>query len=204
MDRIIGFVQMTRLAKSVVGTVLLAAASGSIVYGVAALLFLLFSFAFNDWVDAPKDAVGHPHRAIPSGKLTRNEAFGIWLTLFVFGIAWAALFLQEYLLSFAVIYLFSVAYSFHLKPFVPVLATPVWSAAIAILFVQPFTQNILFFLAAGALMYSYELMLDYRDRRADKEFCATPTAANLLGAHTPAVSGVFVITSIALFGIAFF
>src|SRR3989344_5316957 len=195
---IAGVIQTTRLFKCVIGAVLLAVGSGSATYGVSALLFLTFSFAFNDWVDAPKDSVGHPDRAIPSGKITRGQAGYLWLGLLVSGLVCLELFLSEYLVSFAVMYLLSISYSFFLKPNVPLLATPVWSLAVAILFVQPFTLEPLAFIAFASCMYGYELLLDYR-KDADRQFCKTPTLANLLGTRTSVVAGLFFVIGGILF-----
>lgn len=189
MKIISGFIQTTRFIKSLGIGLLLYFFSSSIYYGVAVLLFLLFSFAFNDWVDAPKDSIGHPNRAIPSGKITRQLALYFSTGVLIAGLAWSFIFLEEYALSFTVLYFLSITYSFFLKPNAPILATPIWSSAIAILFVQPFTKNISTYVAVGILVYSYELLLDYRDRKADKEFCKTPTLANVLGKYTFAVSG---------------
>ncbi len=193
-----GFIQTTRFIKSLGVGLLLSFFSSSIYYGMGALLFLLFSFAFNDWVDAPKDSIGHANRAIPSGKITRQQAFYISAGLLIVGVGWSTLFLGEHVLAFAVIYLFSIFYSFFLKPNIPILATPVWSSAIAILFIQPFTQDSLMYIAVASLVYSYELLLDYRDRQADREFCKTPTLANVLGKHTFMVSGLSFFIGIAL------
>ncbi|MDZ4226044.1 MAG: hypothetical protein U1C66_00965, partial [Patescibacteria group bacterium] len=65
---VFGLLQTTRSLKSFFVALLLGALSGSIFYGVETFLFLSFSFVFNDWVDADKDIIGHPNRAIPSGK----------------------------------------------------------------------------------------------------------------------------------------
>ena len=183
-----GFIQTTRLIKAFAVGTILAAASGSILYGIGVLFFLTFSFTFNDWVDAPKDNVGHPNRAIPSGKITRPQAFYISLALLLIGVGWSILFLPAFSPMFAFIYLLSILYSFFLKPNIPILATPVWSLAIAILFVQPFSGNITMYLAVASFVFAYEMLLDYRDRKADKEFCATPTLANILGKYTLIIS----------------
>ncbi len=189
-----GFLQTTRFTKSFGVALALSLLSGSIWYGIGALLFLLFSFAFNDWVDSPKDVVGHPHRAIPSGKITRTQSGFIFSALFITGVSYSILLLDQYLIGFMCIYVLSVLYSFILKPYLPVLATPVWSASIAILFVQPFTNQLTVYFAIASIVYGYEMLLDYRDRDSDKQFCKTPTLANILG------KGTYVVFTLAFLG----
>jgi len=198
VKKISGLIQTTRFTRSFVVGLIMYIASGSIYYGIGTLLFLSFSFAFNDWADALKDNIGHPNRAIPSGKLTRKQTLYISVGLLIMGVCWSALFLKEYTLVFTVIYLFSILYSFFLKPNVPILATVVWSSAIAILFLWPFTKNLAVYAAVIILVYAYELFLDYRDRKVDKEFCKTPTLANILGKYTPTVSGLLFLSAVGL------
>ena len=184
MKMIIGLVETTRLFKAFfVGTILVLG-SGSIEYGIGTLFFLMFSFVFNDWVDALKDSLGHPERAIPSGKITRRQALYFSAVLFVVGLGYAQFFLSEFFTMFVVIYGLSMVYSFLLKPSIPILATPVWSSAVAILLVQPFTKNTSVYVAVTLLVFAYEILLDYRDRVSDKVFCKTPTIANILGKNT--------------------
>ncbi len=52
---------------------------------VAVTLVAMGSFALNDFYDAVKDRVNAPHRAIPSGRLRRREAFAIGLGAIVAG-----------------------------------------------------------------------------------------------------------------------
>jgi len=198
MKILFGLVQTTRFLKSLAVGALLALATGSMHYGICATLFLMFSFAFNDWVDFPKDKFGHPNRAIPSGKLTLNQASYIWTALLVIGVGWVIGFLSEYVLGFAIIYAFSIIYSYVLKPNIPTLATPIWSSTLAILFLQSLSANLTIYVAVTIIVYAYELLLDYRDRESDKEFCKTPTLANILSKHSRAVSGAFFLVGIAL------
>jgi 4-hydroxybenzoate polyprenyltransferase len=184
MTKIYGFLQTTRFLKSFFVAVAFTLLSISILYGIAAFFFLTFSFVFNDWVDVKKDTVGHPHRAIPSGKITRGEALIIATILLISGLVWVTIFQDHYLPGFLSIYIFSIIYSLILKPNLPIIATPVWSLAIAILFVQPFTDNLQAYIGVFSIVYGYEMLLDYRDRYADKQFIKTPTLANLLGGWT--------------------
>lgn len=198
MRAIFGFIQTTRFVKSAAAGLFLGFVSGSIYYGVGALLFLLFSFVFNDWVDAPKDHVGHPNRAVPSGKLTQRQALYISVVLLIIGAVWVSFFLQKYLFGFLIIYSFSIIYSLVLKPNIPILATPVWSVTIAILFLQSLSANFVAYIAITAIVYAYELFLDYRDRESDILFCKTPTLANILGKTTFVISGFFLLIGTAL------
>ncbi len=198
MKIILGFFQTTRFIKSIVVAIFLTLALTDIHYGIGVLIFLMFSFSFNDWVDAHKDAIGHPNRAIPSGKLTSRQAFGMSSGLFIVGLGWTVFYLSEYAVGFYAVYFFSVLYSYVLKPDIPVLATPVWSLTIAILFIQPFSFNLVFYLATALIVYSYELLLDYRDRESDKKFCKTRTLASILGKNTFVVSGVCLTIGILL------
>ena len=141
MKQVLGFIQTTRLIKSLAVGLLLTIVSSSVHYGLGALIFLAFSFVFNDWVDAPKDKISHPCRAIPSKKITHRQAFYIAIVLLILGSGWTIIFLKEYIFGFLIVYSFSVIYSLILKPNIPVLATPVWSVTIAILFLQSFTTE---------------------------------------------------------------
>ena len=171
MKALHGFLQTTRFFKSLGVAALLGLVSGSWTYGMGTLLFLTFSFAFNDWTDASKDILGHPHRAIPSGKLTNRQSFYISLSLLSVGFFWSFQFLYEHFLGFSIIYLLSTIYSFILKINIPIVATPVWATAIAILFLQPFSNDLVTYIAVALVVYAYELLLDYRDSEADKKFC---------------------------------
>ena len=51
----------------------------------------------------------------------------------------------------------------------------------------------------ASCMYGYELLLDYRDKDADRQFCKTPTLANLLGTRTSVVAGLFFVIGGILF-----
>jgi len=199
MKTIYGFLQTTRYMKSLIVGLFLFLISGSLYYGVGALFFLMFSFVFNDWVDAVKDMVGHSNRAIPSGKLTRRQTFYISIVLLIMGVGWVILFLNKYILGFAIIYSFSIIYSLLLKPNIPILATPIWSLTIAILFLQSFSQNPTIYFAVTIIIYAYELLLDYRDREADKKFCRTSTLANILGKNSYIVSVALFFVGIILF-----
>lgn len=198
MIKISGFIQTTRFLKSLLVALILSFFSGSLLYGVSVLFFLTFSFVFNDWVDVSKDAVGHPHRAIPSGKITRTQAFVLAVVLLITGLILAFAFLDQYLLGLLTIYFLSVFYSLVLKPNLPILATPVWSTAIAILFVQPFTDDLHVYIATAIIVYGYEMLLDYRDIEADKQFSRTPTLANLLGKGSFFVAVAALLTGIGI------
>jgi 4-hydroxybenzoate polyprenyltransferase len=199
MKMIIGLTQSARLKRSLGVGIVIGILSNSLAYGIGGSIFLMFSFVFNDWVDADKDAIGHPHRAIPSGKITRKQAL-YFAALFLaggFGQAWY--FLPQFFTAFIAMYTLSVVYSFLLKPNVPIIATPVWSLAIAILFVRPFSEDMWVYGAVTAIVYAYEILLDYRDRVSDKEFCKTPTLANILGKNTIILAGlIFLASSIFL------
>jgi 4-hydroxybenzoate polyprenyltransferase len=195
MKMIIGLAESARLKRSLGVGIILGILSSSLEYGIGTTLFLMFSFLFNDWVDADKDALGHPDRAIPSGKITRNQAFLFSAFFLLIGIVQAALFLPQFLIAFVVSYALSIIYSYALKPNVPILATPFWSLAVAVIFVSPFSSDPLAYFFVTAIIFAYEILLDYRDRVADKEFCKTPTLANLLGKNTIILAGVIFFAS---------
>lgn len=179
-----GLLQTTRFYKSFGVAVILSFLTSSIWYGIGALVFLLFSFAFNDWVDASKDTVGHPHRAIPSQKITKTQSLFFSILLLVFGVTYSFYFLHQYSIGFITIYSLSILYSLIIKPVLPIFATPIWSSAVAILFVQPLTDSLIPYIGTACVVYGYELLLDYRDRESDKQFCKTQTLANVLQEKT--------------------
>lgn len=175
-----GFIQTTRLYKSVLVSLLLGIFTHSISYGFMSILFLMFSFSFNDFIDATKDTLGHPQRAIPSGKITRETCLYIAIILLLSAIFILSL-NNSFLYGFLFIFFSSIIYSSVLKPYVAPTATVVWSMTISILFVQPFSTDILLFIAVGLIIYGYELLLDYRDIISDSLFCKRPTTAIVLG-----------------------
>ncbi|OGG63711.1 hypothetical protein A3D66_00075 [Candidatus Kaiserbacteria bacterium RIFCSPHIGHO2_02_FULL_50_9] len=120
------------------------------------------------------------------------------MALFTIGVSWSIFFLSDYIRGFSIIYFFSILYSWILKPNIPIFATPLWSWAIAILFLQPFSADLSAYLGVAIIVYAYELLLDYRDRKADKEFCKTPTLSNILGKSTQIIAGTLFLSGIAL------
>lgn len=183
-----GIIQTTRFYKSAIFCFLLYIISQSLLYSSGGLLFLLYSYAFNDWIDAEKDAVGHPDRAIPSGKITPRQSIYVFTSLLLAGIGWSILLVSDYTFGFASIYVLSTLYSLFFKPYVPLLATVLWCSSISILVLQTVSQDLNDYIAVVLLMYSYEAILDYRDKDADKQFCKTPTIANLFGKYTLVIS----------------
>ncbi len=185
-----GILQTTRFYKSVFFCVLLLIVSESLTYTAGGLFFLLYSFAFNDWTDAEKDIQGHPERAIPSGKITQTQGLYISLILLIIGVGIFVAFSSEFIIGIASMYVLSTAYSLFFKPYIPVFATILWCTSISILLLQTISQDITDYIAVILLMYSYEIMLDFRDKDTDKLFCKTPTIANLFGKYSLLISFV--------------
>lgn len=194
-----GLIQSARLYRVLGVGLVLALLLRSVEYSTGAVLFLAFSFLFNDWRDAEKDAVGHPTRAIPSGKITRRQALYSAGILLIAGLFHVKVFLDEFLEGFILIYVLSIIYSYFLKPNIPILGTPVWSLAVAILFVQPFTNDPRVYILVTLMVFSYETILDYRDRVSDKVFCKTPTLVNLLGKYSIFLAALIFCSSLVYF-----
>lgn len=178
---IVGTFQTTRFFKSLFVSILFLFATNSLMYSLGVLLFLTFSFAFNDFVDANKDSIGHPERAIPSGKISRRNVLALSIILFILGILIAVK--TDFLIGFLIAFSFSLIYSSLLKPYIPILATFIWSLSVAIVFIQPFSREFLDFLGFMLVVYAYETLLDYRDIFADNQFCKTPTLAAIAGRY---------------------
>ncbi len=194
--KILGAFQTTRFIKSAAVGVVFVFLANSIYYGFITFLFLSFSFVFNDWTDSEKDALGHPNRAIPSGKITRKDAGVIAAFLVALRLLLTYLFQREYLEGFLLAYTLSITYSFWLKPNIPIIATPVWSSAVSIVFLLPFTQSIYAYMSLAGIVFGYELLLDYRDRDTDKKFMKTPTSANVLGKFTFVLAGGLILSGV--------
>jgi 4-hydroxybenzoate polyprenyltransferase len=189
-----GVLQTTRFYKSLFVSSILFIATDSVEYGVCVFLLLTFSFAFNDYIDTSKDSVGHPHRAIPSGKISRLQGLVLSIILLILGLSVA--FGTEFSFGFTLTFLGSILYSLLLKPYIPLAATFVWSATVAIAFVQPFSNEFFDYFGVMLMIYAYETVLDFRDVIADNLFCKTPTLAALTGQYSILLSIVIGIAGI--------
>ena len=84
-NSIIGFINTTRLYRAISVGVLLYFYTPLVTYSLASIIFLCFSFAFNDYVDHEKDKIAHPDRALPSGLVSRNQSLLLSLFLLIVG-----------------------------------------------------------------------------------------------------------------------
>jgi len=133
---------------------------------VEIFLFLLFSYIWNDYIDADMDVLGHPKRPIPSGRLSESFARNFSVSLFFLGFCLDSMMTLPYVLS--------GIYS-PIKKRYPKFATSFWvlSVTLVVTFkthIGGFTP-ILFFI----LLYLHELYLDFRDKDIDHMFSVQGT-----------------------------
>lgn len=99
--------------------------------GISAALILAAGNAVNDYFDAAADAVAHPERPIPSGKVSRNMALMMSATLFAAGLIIAAVLSWNHLIMAAIVVVLLIAYSAKLSG-LPLLGNIIISAASAL------------------------------------------------------------------------
>ncbi len=152
---------------------------------LAVMLAVAASFAFNDWTDAAEDRIGHPERAIPSGRLSQAGALGAALGLAVLAVV-AAWRLGPAPLSLVIVNLLvSALYSLHLKG-----TLLLGNAAIAylnatILMIGGMAASafapVMWPIAALVFLFTLvqEVLFSIRDRAADAQAGVRTTAVRL-------------------------
>lgn len=165
-------------------------------YALSLLFFLLFSYIFNDFVDAEKDKLGHPERPIPSGRLERNFAGKVSVILLLLAMIIPAVQTSQYLITFLGALLLSVLYSAVIKPSYPALATIFWATAVSLATVSGLNLGWIFTAGFTFIVYGYEILLDVRDVDSDSKYYTKPTIAVILNRHS-----IFVSSTLLLLGV---
>jgi len=172
----------SRLPSSMVFGLVCGMLASSATFGVSIALAMAFSFIMNDLVDflTGKDLVGHPDRALPSGRTTVAAALlctiGLALAFFLLN----ALSYETYSSPIAY-FLGAVAYNLLLKEKYPVIATPFCALLFALVLSQAASFGFWEGLAVWFAVLAREFVLDYRDADADFEFNERRNIAHLLG-----------------------
>lgn len=162
------------------------------------LLFLLFSFAFNDLVDRKMDKDGHPERPLPSGRLNATEATLISAGLLAAGLGFTYWWAYDLFNIFAYTCGLSALYSCMLKRHVPLIATPIWALDVAAITCMPGGRGLLTSVPFFLFLYAHEVLLDMRDEPADRVHCSTPSIATVLGKNC----WVYLVVLLTLYGMA--
>lgn len=174
----------TRLLGSTGASLLIWFMSRDGVYALIALVFSLFSYLFNDLCDREKDRLAHPKRPLPAGILSARAAAISSFVLFGGGIVTTLALRPELFPFFSILFPASALYSVALKKWLPALATPWWCLLGTSLLLMPIQPGLWQFSGVFCFFFARELLLDFRDRKADRYFCETPTLPLLLGHHT--------------------
>lgn len=173
--------ELMRFGRSVVTALIVLPVTWRLDHYVIFILFLLFSFAFNDWVDADMDKDGHSNRPIPSGRVSEVEAALLSLGLLVSGVYFSVIYAPDLTKLFVCACIASGVYSWPLKRHVPLLATPVWTLCVTFMVLTPTTVSMLGWMLFFLVLYTHEVLLDMRDEKSDRIHCTTPSIATLLG-----------------------
>ena len=173
--------ELIRFKRSVMSACLVLPLSWRFDHYLVFLFFLLFSFAWNDYVDRRMDKDGHPERPLPSGRLSPIEAWVISVGLLGLGFAVCLLWAVDLTELFAYSCLVSALYSWVLKRHVPLIATPIWSLCVTYMVLLPTDMTMVGWTIFFCILYAHEILLDMRDDVADTIHCATPSIATLLG-----------------------
>lgn len=179
--KIYSSLELMRFGRSVVTALIVLPVTWRLDHYIIFALFLLFSFAFNDWVDAEMDKDGHPNRPIPSGRLNKIEAAFLSVGLLVFGIYFSATYAPDLTELFPYACITSAIYSWILKRHMPLIATPIWAACVTFMVLTPTTISTLSWFLFFLVLYTHEVLLDIRDEKSDRVHCTTPSIATLLG-----------------------
>ena len=179
-----GILCSSRTFGSLIAGIIVTILARDLGYGFISTVFFLFSYIFNDLCDWEKDRVAHPERPIASGLLPRRVASVVAIVLFVGGIGLAWLLVRPMVVFFTLLYPASALYSAVLKRTIPAVATPWWCLLGASIFLLPIRPTAWQFISVFSFFLGRELLLDFRDRRADSQFCLTRSLPILLERHT--------------------
>lgn len=194
----IALMESSRFLKSLGFSSLILLIGGSWQLALAVLTFLLFSYLFNDVVDADMDQLAHPERAIPSGRLTLTTA-----TITALALAFTTI----YLLPIAVWCLIaSAVYSWPLKRYYPLVATWFWVSSVVGMVALTTEANSYILLIFFVGLTWHEMLLDLRDQKTDQVFAKTQTWATFAEGKMVAAFGILylVLVSFYLDGFALF
>jgi len=171
--------QSARVVPAVASGILLFWVSTELLYAISFTIFLMLSFLINDVFDflTGKDAICHPNRPLPSGRL--SIGFALSMTVLVTLSLLASTLGQNTFQSLSILLAAGASffYSFAAKRLFPAVGTVIWVLAVAISFLGAFGQfqeahvYVLFFLT----FYAREILLDIRDLDADKVLAKGPT-----------------------------
>jgi len=175
--------ELMRFGRSVLSACLVLPLSWRFDHFLIFLCFLLFSFAWNDYVDRHMDTDGHPERPLPSGRIAPIEACLLSGMLFAVGLVICLTWATDLTKLFTYGCLVSALYSWVLKRHIPLIATPVCSLCMVCMMLYPTDVTVVVWIFLFIAHYIHEILLDMRDDTADAIHCTTPSITTLLGEH---------------------
>jgi 4-hydroxybenzoate polyprenyltransferase len=179
--KVANLLELMRFGRSIVTALIVLPITWSLSHYVIFVCFLLFSFAFNDWVDAEMDRDGHPNRPIPSGRVGASEAAVVSFALGASGVYFSINYFPELIKLFAYACVTSMVYSWIVKRHLPLVATPIWTLCVTFMVLTPATVSTVSWMLFFVVLYTHEVLLDMRDEKSDRIHCTTPSIATLLG-----------------------
>lgn len=193
--KISSLLELMRFGRSVITALIVLPLSGRLDHYLVVLFIMLFSFTFNDWVDANMDKDGHPSRPIPSGRISEVEAALVSFGALGSGIYFSTTYAPDLTKLFAYACIISGVYSWLLKRHLPLVATPIWTLCVTFIVLTPATISTLGWVLFFLVLYTHEVLLDMRDEKSDSIHCSTPSIATFLGQNCWwYVIGLFAIT----------
>ncbi len=181
LSKLSGSLELMRFGRSIIGALIVFPLTWRIDHYVVFLFFLLFSYAWNDFVDQDMDQDGHPNRPIPSGRISSTEALLLSLVLLSVGGFYSAVKMPDMLQIYGLFCFLSAIYSWPLKRHLPLIATPVWTISVVSMALWPSDITVVGWLIFFVALYTHEFLLDVRDMESDRTHCTTPSLAVILG-----------------------
>ncbi|MCL1898095.1 MAG: UbiA family prenyltransferase, partial [Micrococcales bacterium] len=171
----------------------------------AAVLFFLSTgaFALNDYFDVDNDKISKPHRAIPSGAITKSNALTVFfvssaigLTTAVFGLPFSLIGLTLSYFSFGIIYNYLVRRTAVLKTTMAALISVIPIAGGGLVAYKD--NAIIVLVASASFLYimSRELRMDVLDIEGDSKGGVKTLAISLGQTRVQSMSIFMMVTSI--------
>ncbi|MGL4230917.1 MAG: UbiA family prenyltransferase [Casimicrobium sp.] len=167
----VGLIMAARLGWSLCAFVGIKLAGGSDAYAASVFLFLVASFLFNDLLDIKKDRLGASHKATMQNLVSANHLRAVLGFVIASSILPLPGLSSTEFVTLCIAYLVSAAYSAHLKRVAPLLATPLWCAAVVLVGTNVVGRSFGEFFYAFLFFYGRELLLDLRDVNVDGLYC---------------------------------
>ncbi len=180
MKFILDIGSITRIRSSLFCGLAVWLLSDMAMHAFSVVCFLAFSFAFNDLVDRGMDKDGHPERPLAAGRLQFVHVIILCVSLAVLGLFVAYIYSNS-IVWILFCYIGSIIYSWFLKRHVPIVSNLLWVTVVTVAVFYPISLDLIYYVFFWCVLYSHELVLDYRDRHSDSKHCTTPTIPVIFG-----------------------